>query len=115
MPNNKRKEYRGYRIEAALPDARGWRVTVYRLKPSIPNPLRPSDIRYPSATSAMAAGHRDIDWLLQKCGFPVCRQIGGTEKPRPRLACETRKIPLNINQTIPLRRWLHERRRRAAV
>jgi hypothetical protein len=69
MPNSKRKEYRGYRIEASLPDAHGWRVTVYRLTQTVPQPLRPSEIRYPSATSAMAAGHRDIDWLLESEGF----------------------------------------------
>jgi hypothetical protein len=66
MPNGKRKEYRGYRIEATLPDPTGWRVTVYRLNANVPQPLRASDIRYASAADAMAVGHRDIDWLLSK-------------------------------------------------
>jgi hypothetical protein len=66
MPNRKRNEYRGYRIEASQHDASGWRVVVYRLKPDLPPPFRPSIITYVSAASAMSAGRKDVDWLLDK-------------------------------------------------
>jgi hypothetical protein len=69
MPNSKWREYRGYRIEASQRDANGWRLVVYRLKPELPAPLRPSNVTFESAASAMSAGRKDVDWILDRRVF----------------------------------------------
>ncbi len=83
MAGFKRKEYRGYRIEAVLPDQNGWRVTVFRLSVERPAPLRPSDIRHTSADNALEAGRREVDWLLEPPAGPLIDRAGSREG-RPR-------------------------------
>jgi hypothetical protein len=63
-PSFKRQDYCGYRLEADLSDAVGWRLGVFRLDMALPEPRPPGAARYVWAEVALDAARSEVDWLL---------------------------------------------------